>query len=187
MCAAIPREAAMAKDGRKDEMQPRSATSLLKKDHKEVKDIFNKYESSDDADECVELMEQAILELKVHTQVEEEIFYPAAREALDDDAILDEAEEEHHVAKMLIDEIEHLDADDSHVEAKFKVLMENVRHHIREEEGEMFPKIEDEEFNKEVVDQMWERKQELLQEIGGMAPKVAGKDGKDAAPRGSDR
>ena len=168
----------MATDGNKEEMRPRSATSLLKKDHEEVKDLFNKWESSDAADECAELMEQVILELKVHARVEEEIFYPAAREALDEADLLNEAEEEHHVAKMLIDEIEHLDAEDEHAEAKFKVLMENVRHHIREEEGEMFPKLEDEEFNKEIVGQMWERKQELMQEIGGMAPEMAGKDEK---------
>lgn len=175
----------MATDGTKDEMRPRRATSLLKKDHAEVKALFSKWEACDDADECAELMEQAILELKVHMQVEEEVFYPAARDDLDDDAILNEAEEEHHVARMLIAEIEHLDSEDEHAEAKFKVLMENVRHHIREEEGEMFPKIEDEEFNKEVVGRMWARKQELMQEIGGIAPKSSGKD--DVRPLHSTR
>jgi len=174
----------MAKDGsaKREETLSRSPTAMLKKDHKNVKDIFSKWEESDDADECAELMEQAILEIKVHAQVEEEIFYPAARDALGESELVDETQEEHHVVKMLIDEIEHLDADDSHMDAKFKVLMENVRHHIREEENDMFPKIDDEDFNNEIVQQMWERKQELTQEIGGVAPTMTqGSDSQHAA------
>ena len=147
--------------------KPRSATGMLKKDHKKVSGLFSQWEASDDDKECAELMQQAILELKVHTAVEEELFYPEVRKALEDEAeLIDEAEEEHHVVKMLMDEIEELGMDGAQAHAKFKVLLENVRHHIQEEEEEMFPKIEDEDLNKELIDQMWERKQELTAELG---------------------
>jgi transcriptional regulator of met regulon len=150
-----------------EDSKPRSATGMLKKDHKKVSALFSKWEESDDDKECAELMQQAILELKVHSAVEEELFYPEARKSLEDEGeIIDEAEEEHHVVKMLIEEIEDIGMDDERAHAKFKVLVENVRHHVKEEEGEMFPKIEDEDLNKELVDQMWERKQELMSEMG---------------------
>ena len=92
----------------------------------------------------VALMQQVILELKVHTALEEE----------------------HHVAKALIGEIEELGMDDENASAKFQVLVENVRHHIKEEEGEMFPKIEDEDLNEELVDQLLDRKAALMAEVG---------------------
>ena len=89
------------------------------------------------------------------------------RKALEEDAeLLDEAEEEHHVAKVLIEEIEEIGLEGDGAHAKFQVLAENVRHHIKEEEGEMFPKIEDEDFNAELVDQLMERKQALMSEVG---------------------
>ncbi len=149
------------------DLKPRSATGLLKKDHKKVSAIFSKWEESEDDTERATLMQQAILELKVHTALEEELFYPEVRKALEEDAeLLDEAEEEHHVAKVLIEEIEEIGLEGDGAHAKFQVLAENVRHHIKEEEGEMFPKIEDEDFNAELVDQLMERKQALMSEVG---------------------
>lgn len=149
------------------DLKPRSATGLLKKDHKKVSAIFSKWEESEDDTERATLMQQAILELKVHTALEEELFYPEVRKALEEDAeLLDEAEEEHHVAKVLIEEIEEIGLEGDGAHAKFQVLAENVRHHIKEEEGEMFPKIEDEDFNAEIVDQLMERKQALMSEVG---------------------
>lgn len=165
-----------AKKSEHEGTRPRSATGMLKKDHKKVSALFSNWEASDDDKECAELMQQAILELKVHVAVEEELFYPEACKVLEDDAeIIDEAEEEHHVVKMLMEEIEELGMEGEHAHAKFKVLLENVRHHIKEEE--MFPKVEDEDLNKKLVDQMWERKQELMAEMGaemGMPTPVEG-------------
>lgn len=157
----------MASKKSDSELKPRSATGLLKKDHKKVLAIFAKWDESEDDSECAELMRQAILELKVHTALEEELFYPEVRKALADESeLLDEAEEEHHVAKVLIAEIEELGMEDESAEAKFQVLAENVRHHIKEEEGEMFPKIEDEDLNEQLVDQLFERKEALMAEVG---------------------
>ena len=85
----------------------------------------------------------AIEELKVHAAIEEELFYPAVRQQIDDeDGIIPEADEEHHVAKLLIAELEKMTGDEEHWEAKFMVLGESVRHHIKEEEGRCFPKRE---------------------------------------------
>lgn len=157
----------MASRNSDGDLKPRSATGLLKKDHKNVAAIFAKWEGSEDDQESAALMQQAILELKVHTALEEELFYPAVRKAMEDDEdLVNEAEEEHHVAKVLIGEIEELGMDDENASAKFQVLVENVRHHIAEEEGEMFPKIEDEDFNEELVNSLLERKQALLAQVG---------------------
>lgn len=146
---------------------PRSATGLLRADHKRVKEIFDKWEDSRGGAKSAQLMQMAILELKVHAQIEEELFYPAAREASGEEDLLNEAEEEHHVAKFLISELESMDLEDPLAEAKFKVLAENVKHHIREEEGEMFPQIADEAFNREITEELFERKQQLLEQMGG--------------------
>lgn len=149
------------------DVKPRSATGLLKKDHKKVSAIFSKWEESEDDNERSALMQQAILELKVHAALEEELFYPEVRKALEEDEeLLDEAEEEHHAAKLLIGEIEEIGMSGDVANAKFQVLAETIRHHVKEEEGEMFPKIEDEDFNAELVDQLMERKQALMSEVG---------------------
>ena len=78
-------------------------------------------------------------ELKIHAMIEEEIFYPAVRRQLSED-VMNEADEEHHVARVLIAELDRDGRGNDHREAKFTVLAESVRHHIREEEGEMLPK-----------------------------------------------
>lgn len=157
----------MAARKNSSDAMPRSATGLLRADHKRVKEIFDKWEGGRGGAKSAELMQMAILELKVHAQIEEEIFYPAAREASGEDDLLNEAEEEHNVAKFLISELESMDLEDPIAEAKFKVLAENVKHHIREEEGEMFPQIADEDFNREIAQDLFERKQQLMEEMGG--------------------
>ena len=147
---------------------PRSATGLLRADHKRVKEIFDKWENGRGRAKSAQLMTMAIQELKVHAQIEEEIFYPAARAAMgEDDDLLNEADAEHHFAKFLIEEIEDGDLADPRIEAKFKVLAENVKHHIREEEGELFPQVADEDFNRAIAQELWERKQQLTQEMQG--------------------
>jgi hemerythrin-like domain-containing protein len=118
-----------------------SAIAMLKSDHQKVKELFDKFEKSKNSASQAKIAANAIQELKVHATIEEELFYPAVRQEIDDkDGIMLEADEEHHVAKLLIAELEHMTGDEEYWEAKFMVLAESVRHHIKEEEGEMFPK-----------------------------------------------
>ena len=118
------------------------AFALLKKDHETVKELFDKFEKAGGRPAKVKIVEQALVELKIHAAIEEEIFYPAVRKPVGKD-IMNEADEEHHVAKVLIAELEGMNGREDHYDAKFTVLSENVRHHIKEEENEVFPKAKD--------------------------------------------
>lgn len=115
------------------------AISLLKKDHVTVKRLFDQFEKAKSLAEKKKIVAEAIMELKIHASIEEEIFYPAVRKPIGKE-IMTEADEEHHVAKVLIAELEEMDGSEEHYDAKFKVLSENVRHHIKEEENDMLPK-----------------------------------------------
>jgi hemerythrin superfamily protein len=121
------------------------AIALLKADHRLVKGLFDEFKKSEDKRQKAKLVAQAITELKIHATIEEEIFYPTVRKALkkaigkeETTDMMDEADEEHHVAKLLIAELETMKASDDHWEAKFTVLSENILHHVKEEESEMF-------------------------------------------------
>jgi hypothetical protein len=142
------------------------AIALLKQDHKKVKDLFDQFEDEEDAEKKKEIAEEAIQELKIHAAIEEEIFYPAVREEIEDDEhIMEEAQEEHHVAKVLIAELDQLKEVDETYEAKFIVLAENVRHHIKEEEGEMLPEAKKTDIDMDALGaQMMERKEALLRD-----------------------
>ncbi|MFD3700389.1 hemerythrin domain-containing protein [Streptomyces sp. NPDC058646] len=117
---------------------------LLKEDHKTVEKLFKQFEKADeDAHaEKRKIVDQVIEELTTHTWIEEKIFYPAAREAAPDtkDHVL-ESVEEHHVVLWMLSELKDLDAADERFDAKMSVLMENVRHHVEEEEKEWFPDV----------------------------------------------
>ena len=118
-----------------------NAIAGLKADHKKVKGLFDQFEDAKDRRTKKKIVAAALDELSVHATLEEEIFYPAVRKEIDDkEGMMNEADEEHHVAKVLIAELEEMDGSESHYDAKFTVLAENVRHHIKEEEGEMLPK-----------------------------------------------
>lgn len=121
------------------------AIELLTTDHKEVKALFKQYdklvESAGSEAEKQALAEQICQMLTVHATIEEELFYPAAREALgEDEDLVDEADIEHASAKDLIAQIEGSSPDDDHFDARVKVLGEYIDHHVKEEESEMFPK-----------------------------------------------
>ncbi len=122
----------------------RDAIALLKADHKEVKGLFEEYEqmaeAEAEAEERQTLAEQICDMLTVHATIEEEIFYPAARDSEVDSDLLDEAEVEHASAKDLIAQIKGMSPDDELYDAKVRVLGEYVNHHVEEEETEMFPK-----------------------------------------------
>lgn len=116
------------------------AIVILKSDHAKVKGLFEQFENTAKMREKKKIAAEAIMELKLHAEIEEKIFYPVVRKKLDEENIMNEADEEHHVAKLLIGELDQMDGSEDHWAAKFIVLAENIRHHIKEEEGEMFPK-----------------------------------------------
>ncbi len=119
---------------------PENAINILKEDHDTVKDIFDKFEKAESASQRKALALKAIMELDIHAAIEEEIFYPAVRPQLEKD-LMNEANEEHHVAKLIIGELKTMNGSEDIYKAKFTVLAENIRHHIKEEENEMFPKV----------------------------------------------
>lgn len=144
--------------------EDKGAIDILKDDHKNVKTLFDRFEEAESQDEREQIAAAVIEELKTHTVIEEEIFYPAVREAADSD-IMNEADEEHHVAKVLIAELEDMDSSDEHYAAKFHVLAESVRHHIKEEESKMFPEAKDAGLDMDALGhELLERKQELKEE-----------------------
>lgn len=119
------------------------AVALLKADHKEVHAMFEEYEGLGDRANVSKnkLVAKICKALKIHTQIEEEIFYPAVREASKDtEDMVDEAVVEHASAKDLIAQLEEMDPEDDLYDAKVKVLGELIDHHVEEEEEEMFPK-----------------------------------------------
>lgn len=128
---------------RKSQEQGLDAIALLKADHRHVEELFGEFEQATRADRKSRLATDICTELKVHTQVEEELFYPRAREALNkaDADLLDEATVEHASAKWLIEQIESMDTGDELYDAKVKVLSEYIKHHVKEEETELFPKL----------------------------------------------
>jgi len=124
----------------------RNAIGLLAQDHKRVQKLFKDFEKSDHDDEETvrELVETACLELQIHSMLEEEIFYPAVRMHAQGDVedLLNEAEVEHEAVDELMAKLRELEASDPMYCAYFSVLAEYVRHHVKEEEQELFPKVE---------------------------------------------
>jgi hemerythrin superfamily protein len=116
--------------------------AMLQKDHQKVKDLFDDFEQAEDARKKQRIMNEAIQELEVHAKLEESLIYPAIRNEIDDEKVMDEALEEHHVAHVLLNELKRMKGTDDRYEAKFKVLGESIKHHVKEEEGTMFPKAE---------------------------------------------
>lgn len=145
------------------------AISLLIEDHKKVKKLFKSYEQcskKDDVEGKLEIAHQIFTELTVHTMLEEEIFYPAARKAIKDDDLLNEAKVEHDTAKDLIAQLEEMDGDDPFYDAKMTVLSEYINHHVKEEEDEMFPKAKKAKMDLDGLGvQILERKEELTAEV----------------------
>jgi hypothetical protein len=143
---------------------------LLKADHRKVKQVFRKFEEFDiegDPEAAQEMVLQACNDLEVHAVLEEELFYPAVREAIKDTMVVAEAEVEHDGAKRLIAELRGLDPSEEAFAASFKVLGEYVKHHIREEENEMFEQLERARIDWESLrDAMLERREALLGESG---------------------
>jgi hypothetical protein len=147
--------------------KPGGALTLLRADHREVQEMFDKFESRHkrmDAGQKQALAEKICTALTVHAQIEEEIFYPAVREAFPKlSALLEEANVEHGSAKDLIAQIEEGDAEDEHFDAMVTVLGEYIKHHVREEQNELFPQISDTKVDlQELGERLEARKHELM-------------------------
>ncbi|HEY8537424.1 MAG TPA: hemerythrin domain-containing protein [Steroidobacteraceae bacterium] len=149
---------------------PRDAIALLKQDHRTVEKLFDEFEKADD-DELQSLAHRICQLLTVHAQIEEELFYPQAKDALEDDEesleLVHEAAIEHQSAKDLIAKIEGMTSDDEKFKATVKVLAEYVKHHVKEEENELFPETKKAGLDlKEIGTRLFERKIQLMQEMG---------------------
>lgn len=159
---------AQATSGRTSDA-PRDAVALLKQDHRTVEALFSKFENADEAEQS-SLAERICNMLTVHAQIEEEILYPAAKETLEDEEELElvsEADVEHQTAKDLIAKIEAMTSEDEHFKATVKVLGEYIKHHVKEEENELFPALKQTELDlKEIGSQLAERKFALMEEMG---------------------
>jgi hypothetical protein len=143
-------------------MPAKDAIALLKADHRKVEELFEKYESA--RGRKAEIAKQICMELTIHTMIEEEIFYPACREAGVESDVMDEANVEHDGAKMLIAELENGAPDDDYYDAKVKVLSEEIKHHVKEEEkrGGIFTLAKKAGLDFEVLgEQLMARKKEL--------------------------
>lgn len=146
----------------------RSAFDVLEEDHREVEEWFDEYDELKDSDEDrkADLAEKICLALKVHAQIEEEIFYPQAREASQDNDLIDEALVEHSTVKNLIGEIEEMEVGEELYDAKIRVLGEMVKQHIKEEQEELFPELQSTKMDLDAVGkELAERKQELMAEM----------------------
>lgn len=144
--------------------QDTDATHILAKDHREVEELFKKFEKASGADKKREIANQICTELKIHTMIEEEIFYPALEGKIEED-MLKEAYVEHDAAKVLVNEIEQGSPDEEFYDAKMTVLQEEVEHHVKEEEkqqGNMFQKARAADVDLNAIgEQLLARKQEL--------------------------
>ena len=145
------------------------AIGMLIADHKKVQKAFKDFEKLKEGGSKrgkSDIVRQTCADLAIHTKIEEEIFYPAARKAIKDGDLMDEATVEHAGAKELIAQLESMQPGDDLYDAKFTVLGESVNHHIREEQNKMFPKVRKTKLDLNGLgEQMAQRKAELESRI----------------------
>lgn len=143
------------------------AIAMLIEDHQKVQKLFKTFGRTEDERQQQELATQICNELTVHTQLEEQVFYPAAREALEESDTVDEAEVEHQVAKDLVERIRQSRPQDEEYCALVTVLCEYVNHHIEEEQTELFPQLKKTEIDFDALgEEMQQKKQALRSELG---------------------
>ena len=140
----------------------KEATAMLRADHQLVSKLFEEYEASRSNSKKMQIVSQICMELTVHAQIEEEIFYPAVKQALNDGELVPEATVEHATLKDLIAQVEGKEPDGEMFDAKIKVMSEYVKHHVKEEEEEIFPKAKKSSLNLEKIgSEISNRKAEL--------------------------
>jgi hemerythrin-like domain-containing protein len=139
------------------------ATALLRADHKRVSGLFAEYKKARSSENKKDIVAKICRELTVHAQIEEEIFYPAVKQALKDKTLVPEATVEHATLKALIAQVEGGEPDNEMFDAKIEVMSEYVQHHVKEEQNEMFPKAKASKMDlMELGEQLTERKAELM-------------------------
>jgi hemerythrin superfamily protein len=154
----------------------------LIEDHKRVKKAyrdFKKLDHHEDAEQAQQLVNQVLMDLQVHTALEEELLYPAIREAIDDTDMLDEAEVEHESAHTLIDQLTVMSPEDDKYMARFTVLCEYVIHHVKEEEGQMFPALEKARMDWPAIADGFDTRREELMAIHAPADALENADGEE--------
>jgi len=160
------RKSAARKTPAKSAAKGPDAIALLKADHRAVEKLFGQFEKARDTDRKKALADKICLELRVHMQMEEEIFYPTSREYLKDEDIVDEAVVEHAAAKDLMGEIAGMEPGEELYDAKMTVLREQIEHHVEEEEDEYFPKVKKTDMDlKAIGAQLKARKGELMAQM----------------------
>jgi hypothetical protein len=167
MAKSKSKSRAKKKSARGGSSSRNDAIALLKADHRQVETWFEQFEKTRSDERKQELATNICKALKVHTQIEEELFYPAFLEATDDKEMHHEAEIEHDGAKKLIEQIEASGPDDDYYDSKVKVLSEMIKHHVKEEEqpGGMFAEARDSDMDLEELGRQLEaRKAELMGE-----------------------
>ncbi len=143
------------------------ATAMLRADHKKVSALFAEFEKTRSAKRKKLIVSQICTELTVHAQIEEEIFYPAVKAALKDHELVPEANVEHQSVKDLIAQVKDVEPDGEVYDARVKVMGEFVKHHVKEEQNEMFPRAKKTKLDMVALgEQMSLRKAELLAKMG---------------------
>lgn len=155
-----------------------NAVELLREDHRKVEDLFEEFEGADSRSRQ-RIVDQALTELEIHATLEEGLIYPAIREALDEDEIMDQALEEHHVVEFLIKELRKMGPKDERYSAKFQVLSEIVKHHIEEEESQILPQAEGSDLDLAELGQ-----EAMMQKEKLMAKMSSGSNKKSSKPSG---
>lgn len=154
-----------------------NAIELLKHDHREVESMFKQFDAEDASRSKAEMAQHICLSLIVHSEIEEELFYPAAKRALEDEGrdLIAEAKVEHMSLKRLIDDISGSSPGDELFEARMTVLKEYVKHHVHEEEHELMPQVKRADIDLEALgSRLQERKQALIEEYRGYAVQQTG-------------
>ncbi len=148
---------------------PRDAIALLKADHRTVSALFDEFEKAEEEEQSA-IAQRVCQLLTVHATIEEELLYPAAKSAFDseeDEDLVNEAEVEHGSAKELIAKIEGMASDDEHFKATVTVLSEYIKHHVKEEENELFPQLRKTDLDlKELGTRLADRKFALMEQMG---------------------
>lgn len=157
---------------------PPDAIAMLIADHKKAQKAFKDFEKLKQGNNKrakADIVRQTCADLSVHATIEEEIFYPAARKAIKDGDLMDEATVEHAGAKDLIAQLDAMQPGDDLYDAKFTVLGESINHHVKEEQNEMFPKVRKTKLDLVALgEQMAQRKAELESGANGAAPAKRG-------------
>jgi hemerythrin superfamily protein len=170
---------------------PRDAIALLKQDHRTVSQLFEEFAKADEEEQST-IAQRVCQLLTVHAQIEEEILYPQAKEAFggeeESEDLVNEAEVEHGTAKDLIARIEGMSSDDEHFKATVTVLGEYIKHHVKEEEGELFPQLKKTDLDlKELGSRLADRKFALMEQLGIEEQEPAQPRKRSAASRGAPR